>query len=287
MDQHAATADDDLWGPPAPPATPSPEAGAAGGGRAPARKWIAAVVGTAAVAVAAFVGANIASSGTQNLGAAGPGGGGGPGGFRGPGGGRGNAGTIARIDGSTIKMTTEAGATVSVTTSAATTVSISSTGRLADVRVGDNVRVAGTTSGATLAADQITDSGTSPLADLPAGRPQGAPPAGANGPAPAGPNANGNGGGPPAGGARPQGGGGGPAGAGVVKSVSGSTFTIATADGSTLTVNTSASTTVTVVKPGTLASLRAGDAIQVTGQPGSDGTIAATSIRSGAVGPQR
>jgi hypothetical protein len=69
----------------------------------------------------------------------------------------------------------------------------------------------------------------------------------------------------------------------VVKTVNGATFTVSTADGSTLTVNTTAATTVTVVKTATVAALKVGDTIQVTGAAGSDGTIAATAIRGGAL----
>src|SRR5690348_11944147 len=161
MNEHTTVTDDDLWGvPPAPPpaAVDSPE------GEPPksyrGRKWIVAAAGALAVGVGALVGANIASSGTQNLGTAGPGGGrGGPGGFGGPGGrGGGNAGTIASIDGSSLKISTRDGTTVSVTTSASTAVTVSSTGQLSDVKVGDNVRVNGTLSGTTAAADAITDS---------------------------------------------------------------------------------------------------------------------------------
>lgn len=281
MDQPADEIDDELSGTPTPdPAVPGEGTPR---GMSKTRKWITALVGTAAVGVAAIVGVNIAGSGTQNQDAAGPAGVGGPGGagrFDGRGGG--NAGTIASIGGSTIKMTTQDGTSVNVTTSASTTVSLSTTGALTDVRVGDNVRVVGTTSGTSVAADAITDSGTSPLANVPGGgggfggAPTGAPP---------------NGAGPPnGGGARPQGGGGGPGGglppAGVVKTVNGTTFTVATADGSTVTVNASPSTTVTLVKPGTLGSLKVGDQIQVTGT-GTDGTIAATNIRAGALGGPR
>jgi hypothetical protein len=267
MDQNVTLADDELWGAPAPTA-PSEE-----GKKSHARRWIAAVIGTAAIGLAAVVGANLASSSTSGLATAGGAGGpGGAGGFGGPGG-RGDGGTIASIDGSTLKMTTQAGSTVSVVTSATTTVSLSSTGALSDVKVGDNVRITGTTSGTTVAADSITDSGTTALADGFAGAGRGAPPgaaAGANGAA------------PPAGanGLRPNGG---PPTAGVVKAVGGGTFTVTTTDGTTLTATTSAATAVTLVKPGTLQALKVGDTIQVNGTTASDGTITATSIRGGAL----
>ncbi len=292
MDQHVTLADDELWGAPAP--APAGETGK----RSHARRWVVAAFGTVAIGVAAVVGANLASSSTQGLATGGRGGpGGGPGrfgGFGGPGGfgGRGDNGTIASIDGSTIKLTTKAGTTVNVVTSASTTVSVSSTGAVSDVKVGDNVRVLGTTSGTTVAADQITDSGATALADGP-GAGRGGPPAGAfqggtppNGAA----NANrtpGNANGGPANGTPPNGAGGfrdgGPPTTGVVKTVNGGTFTITATDGTNLTVTTSSATQVTIVKPGTLQSLKTGDAIQVNGTTASDGTITASSIRSGAV----
>ncbi len=291
MDEQATQIDDDLWGRPA--VTPAPAAaedGPAPAGSSKARKWVAAVAGAAVVGVAAIVGANIASSSTQNLGAAGPGGAGGPGAFGGRGGfggpGGGNGGTIASIDGATIKMTTFDRATVNVTTSASTVVTISATGTLADVKVGDNLRVAGTTSGTSVAAVSVTDSGTSPLADLPAGGQRGAPPAGGAAPNGAGVAPNGAGAAnPPQDGNRPPGGpGGGDVTSGVVKSVSGSTFIVAIADGSTVTVSTTTATIVTVVRPATVSALKVGDQIQVTGATGTDGAIAASSIRSGVLG---
>lgn len=273
MDQHVTLADDELWGAPA----PAP-AGEDGGKKSHVRRWVVALAGTAAIGVAAVVGANLASSSTRGLATAGQGGPGqgGPGGFGGFGG-RGNNGTIASIDGATITMTTDAGATVKVITSASTTVTVSSTGALGDVKVGDNVRVAGTTSGTTVAADQITDSGTTALADGPGGGRGGPPPA--NGALPA--NANG---GPPANGFR---GAGGPPTTGVVKTVNGSTFTIAATDGSTLTVTTSSAAVVTVVKRSTVGALKVGDAIQVNGTTAGDGTITASDIRAGAFGAGR
>jgi hypothetical protein len=271
--QQTVLADDELWGVPAPaPTAPDGEAGTPGGGGR--RRWIAAVVGTAAIGVAAVVGANLASSGTSNLAAGGgAGGAGGAGGFGGPGG-RGNVGTIASIDGSTIKMSTQDASTVSVVTSSSTTVTLSSTGALADVNVGDNVRITGTTSDSTVAATSITDSGSTALGDGPGAPGFGGPPPGA---APS--NAT-TGATPPAGGNRPTGG---PGTTGVVKSVNGSSFTVTTSAGATVTATTSSSTAVTVVKPGTLAALKVGDTIQVNGTAATDGTLTATSIRSGAV----
>lgn len=296
-EQQVILTDDELWGAPA----PTSEEHTPGSSR---RKWIAAVLGAAAIGAAAVVGANVASSSTKSLGVAGPGGGGGPGGFGGPGGpgGRGGIGTIASIDGSTIKMTTEDGTTVSVVTSASTTVTASSAGTLADVKVGDNVRITGTTADNTVAATSITDGGTTPLADLPggpgrggppAGGFQGGPPQGSSGGQPAPPSQRGAAGqqqGTPPQGAGANGGAnfgnrpnGGPATTGTVKTVNGGTLTVATADGTTVTVTTSSATTVTLVKPSSVQALKVGDQIQVNGATATNGTITADSIRSGVV----
>jgi hypothetical protein len=251
MNQQATIPDESLWGAPPPPDGHTQHG-------APVRRWVMAVAGTVVIGVAAVAGAHLASSGTRSLGTAAVGGaGGGPGGVGGPGGRGGNIGTIAAIDGSTIKMTTQAGSTVSVVTSASTTVTVTSTGALADVKVGDNVRVAGAASGTTVAASQVTGSGASALADGPAGGAPGAPPAG---------GAAARGGAPVS---------------GVVKSVGAGTFSISTADGSTLGVTTTSATTVSLVKPGALGALHVGDRIQVSGTTAADGAITAASIRSG------
>jgi hypothetical protein len=85
----------------------------------------------------------------------GQGGQGGPG-FSGPGGRGGfTAGAVTSVDGSTITIRTIAGDTVTVTTTADTKVSVTKTIKLADLAVGDTVRVNGTTTGTTVAADSI------------------------------------------------------------------------------------------------------------------------------------
>lgn len=288
MNEHTTvTDDDDLWG--LPPALPSAVESVDGEPPKPhrRRRWIAAAAGALAVGVGALVGATLASSSTQSLGTAGPGGG--PGGFGGPGGrGGGNAGTIASISGSSLKMTTLDGKTVGVTTSESTTVTVLSTGALTDVKVGDNVRVNGTLSGTTIAAEAITDSGTSPLTDLPGGGFPGgngaAPPTGVGRAQNGAGTANGtpppNGAAPPDGGRGFRGGGGT---TGVVKTFGSGTFTVTTSDGSTVTVTTTSATAVTLVKAAGFSTLKVGDEIQVTGTTGSDGTIAATTIRAGAL----
>jgi hypothetical protein len=80
---------------------------------------------------------------------------GGPG-FAGPGG-RGSftAGAVTSVDGSTITIKTVAGDTVTVSTTADTKVTVTKTIKLSDLAVGDTVRVNGTTTGTTIAADAI------------------------------------------------------------------------------------------------------------------------------------
>lgn len=271
----APTEEDAFWGPAA-PAT----ADAAAARRRPLRTWLAAGIGAAVVAAAAFAGVNLArSEGTTLAGASAPGGG--PGGVGrdrfGPGG-RGTNGTVATIDGTKLTVTTGAGATVTVLTSASTTFTASSTGSVADVRAGDHVTVTGTTSGTTVDALRVTDSGTLALADGPGGGP-----GGFGGPPPAAANGAGNAP-PPANGAGPQGradGRGGPPTAGVVKAVSSGSFTVTTADGTTLTVDTSASTVVTLVKASSLQALKVGEEIQAQGTTADDGTVTASSVRTG------
>src|SRR4029077_13981040 len=83
------------------------------------------------------------------------GGQGGPG-FAGPGGRGGfTAGAVTSVDGSTITIKTVAGDTVTVSTTADTKVSVTKTIKLSDLAVGDTVRVTGTTTGTTIAADAI------------------------------------------------------------------------------------------------------------------------------------
>jgi Cu/Ag efflux protein CusF len=277
MDQQTPLFEEVPTPPPAPPPTEedafwgtTAEANPAGDKpHRPLRTWLAAGIGTAVIAAAAFAGVNLArNEGTTLAGASGPGGPGGgfgPGGFGGPG--RGTNGTIASIDGSTFSVTTPAGTTVKVVTNSSTTFTVASTGSVSDIKPGDNVTVMGTTSGTTVDAERITDSGSLAVADglggPPPGGTQGTPPAGFGGQAP------------------PDGRGGAPN-AGVVKAVTGNSFTMTTTAGTTLTVNAS-SAAVTVVKAGSLATLKVGDQVSVNGTT-SDNTVTATSVRAGDVG---
>lgn len=232
----------------------------------PLRTWLAAGIGTAVIAAAAFAGVNLArNEGTTLAGAGGPGGGFGPGGFGGPG--RGTNGTIASIDGSTFTVTTPAGTTVKVVTNSSTTFTVASTGSVSDIKPGDNVTVMGPTSGTTVDAERITDSGSLAVADGLGGP----PPAGAQGTPSAG-----------FGGQAPPAGRGGPPNVGLVKAVTGNSFTMTTTAGTSVTVNAS-SAAVTVVKAASLATLKIGDQVSVTGAT-SDNTVTATSVRAGDVG---
>jgi hypothetical protein len=65
------------------------------------------------------------------------------------------AGTVTDVNGSTITVKTVAGDTVTVTTTADTTVTVTKTIKVSDLAVGDTVRVEGTTTGSTVAADAI------------------------------------------------------------------------------------------------------------------------------------
>jgi hypothetical protein len=79
-----------------------------------------------------------------------------------------------------------------------------------------------------------------------------------------------------------------PAGAGAttgtVKLVDGNNVYIATAQGTTIKITTTPQSQVSVSKQGTVADLAVGETIIVQGEAGADGTIAATTIRSGTAG---
>ena len=71
---------------------------------------------------------------------------------------------------------------------------------------------------------------------------------------------------------------------GTVKLVDGANVYITTVQGTTIKVTTNAQSQVSVSKQGTVADLAVGETIIVQGEAGTDGTIAATTIRSGAAG---
>ena len=69
---------------------------------------------------------------------------------------------------------------------------------------------------------------------------------------------------------------------GTVKLVDGTNVYITDASGNLVKVTTQPGLVVTVNKDGTVADLTAGETVVITGAAGSDGSIAATAIRSGA-----
>lgn len=71
---------------------------------------------------------------------------------------------------------------------------------------------------------------------------------------------------------------------GTVKLIDGNNLYITTTQGATIKVTTSAQSQVSVSKQGTVADLAVGETIIVQGEAGADGTIAATTIRSGVAG---
>lgn len=207
-----------------------------------------------------------AATATTNSSTNGQNGSGGPGGFAGRGGG-GTVGSISAVSGSTLTIKDFNGQSTKVATTSKTTVTKSVSGALSDINVGDHVTVVGTGSTTQLAAQRITDTGTSATAGGTAG---GAFPGGGGG-------GNGNGAAPPGGTSSFS------FATGTVKSVNESTFVVASSSGSTSTVTTSSSTTVTKQTAGTVSDLSVGEQVVVTGTT-NNGVVTATSIREGAVG---
>ncbi|MEO5679077.1 MAG: DUF5666 domain-containing protein [Acidimicrobiales bacterium] len=276
--------DDDFWGDRGAPAPVDASAAAASAAPKPRRHWV--IGAAAAVAVAAGVGLFAVKSGSDgttttatSTTVASP-----------RRGGRGTVGQLTAVDGATLTLTSRDGTAVKVTTSEDTMVTRAVPGTLAEVKVGDNVVVTGTSAAAgSITAARVVDSGTLAPGSLGGRRGDGADaqsPAGlgrgSNGaPAPGGtvpaPGAAGNG--PPPGGFAPGAGGGFVAGA--VQSVSGSSFVVSGRDGTMTTVATANTTVVSVVKPAALGDLALGKQVAVAGPVGGDGTVAATSVRQG------
>jgi collagen type I/II/III/V/XI/XXIV/XXVII alpha len=71
---------------------------------------------------------------------------------------------------------------------------------------------------------------------------------------------------------------------GTVKLVDGPNVYLATATGTVVKVTTNAQSQITVTKQGSLGDLTVGETLIVQGEAGADGTVVATSIRSGAAG---
>jgi hypothetical protein len=236
------------------------------------RTWV--IVGTAVVvlAVGGFLGAKaFGGGGSPTTASANNGQGAAPGGG---GRGRGTFGTLQSIDGATLTVATpnSNGGTTTVITSSSTRFAKSVTGALSDIKVGDRVTAMGTAAGTNeVAAQRITDMGTMQL--FGGQRRTGARPNGGTRPTEGtGPNGTFN---------RPD-----PNtfANGTVKSISGTTLTVAQNDGTTKTVTTSGATTISVIKAVTISDLATGQPVVVLGPANSDGTVNATAVEQGVAG---
>jgi Cu/Ag efflux protein CusF len=200
-------------------------------------------------------------------------------------------GVITKIDGSTVTVTANggmngtntSGSTTTIKTTDDTTFLVSTTGSLSDIKVGDNIQVAGTTSNNTIAATAITDQGTAG-AQQPSGGStqmgmQGAPDMDGNGQPPTDANMQ-----PPTDGSGATPGAGGRGNGGTVTKVDGNTITITSISGSTMTVTTTNATTYSVMKSGSLSDLKVGQTITDTGTSDGNGVITATQVTEGARG---
>jgi hypothetical protein len=156
-----------------------------------------------------------------------------------------------------------------VKTTGSTTVTKSVSSSVGAIKVGDNLIAIGTGTATDVAAQNITDSGTTAPANGRGGL--GGGPNGGQGP----------------GRGTPPGGGGGTSNftiaRGSVTSINGSSITLTTSSGATATVTTSATTNVTKSTTSTVSALAVGDQVSVAGAS-ANGTVTATSIREGATG---
>lgn len=211
---------------------------------------------------------------------------------------RGTVGNLQSIDGSTLTVATFArggnaggasngagngatagGGTTTVITNGSTKFYKTVNGSLSDVKVGDRVTAMGTPAGTNaVTAARITDTGT--MADTFGGPGGGGAGRFRNG------NGNGNGGtgstpssNPNV--TRPD-----PNSFanGTVKTIAGSTLTVAQQDGTTKTVDTTGSTAVSVLKAVSINDLTTGQVVVVRGATNSDGTVTATNVVQGVGG---
>ncbi|MBV8981035.1 MAG: hypothetical protein JO086_09070 [Acidimicrobiia bacterium] len=251
------------------------------------RKWmIPAAIGVVVLAVGGFFGVKaLAGGGSSSTSTAGQNTANGPGANPGR---RGTVGTLQSIDGSTLTVATFArgqngggaaagGNTTTVLTSGSTKFYKSVSGALSDIKVGDRVTATGTPDGTNaLTAARITDTGT--MGAFGRGGPGGGGARRFNNPN--GANAQNGGSTPPSNpnATRPD-----PNSFanGTVKSISGSTITVADNQGATKTVTTNASTAVSVLKAVAISDLQTGQAVVVTGKTNSDGTVSATNVVQG------
>ncbi len=259
------------------------------------RTWmIAGAVGVVVLAVGGFFGVKaLAGGGSSTSTAANAPTAGGQGGA----GRRGTIGTLQSIDGSTLTVATfnrgagganggggaaaGVGNTTTVTTGSSTKFYKTVSGALSDIKVGDRVTAMGTPAGDnTVTAARITDIGTmnaGGFAGFGGGNGGGRRFRNGN-------NPNGNGAPPsslPNGGTRPD-----PNSFanGTVKSISGTTLTVADAQGATKTVNTTGATTYMVLKSVSINDLQTGQLVVISGKTNSDGTVSANTVAEGVVG---
>ncbi|MBV9411392.1 MAG: hypothetical protein JO148_07335, partial [Acidimicrobiia bacterium] len=253
------------------------------------RTWmIAAGVGVVVLAVAGFFGVKaLAGGGSSSTSTAAQAPAAGQGGGR-----RGTIGTLQSIDGSTLTVATfnrggangangggaggAVGNTTTVTTGSSTKFYKTASGTLSDIKVGDRVTATGTPAGTnTVTAARITDTGAAVIG-FGGGAGNGAGRRFRNGN-----NPNGTGNPPsslPNGGTRPD-----PNSFanGTVKSISGTTLTVADSQGATKTVDTTGSTTYMVLKAVSINDLQTGQLVIIGGKTNSDGTVSATSVVQG------
>jgi hypothetical protein len=226
------------------------------------RTWIAGGVAAAVLATGGFFGVDAIASHTKAVASSSARGGPGGGGFGGGGQGFGDGvfGTIKSISGTSFVVTTSSGTTETVTTTSATTATKAVTGSLSDVKAGDHVVVMGTGT-TTIAANAITDSGTTAATTGPGAGGQGGPPGGTAG--------------------GPSGAGGRGMTSGTVASAGSGTLTVTETSGTTVKVTTSSSTTVTTLQIISPSDLTVGQSVMVRGTA-TNGAVAATSIEEGA-----
>jgi hypothetical protein len=214
---------------------------------------------------------------------------------------RGTIGTLQSIDGPTLTVATfargangasganggggagAAAGTTTVTTSGSTKFYKAVSGALSDIKVGDRVTATGAPAGDnTVTAARITDTGTMNAAGFGVGGGAGRRARNGNNPNGTNPNSNGT---PPSslpnGGTRPD-----PNSFanGTVKSVSGTTLTVAENQGAMKTVNTTGSTTFSVLKSVGINDLTTGQLVIIQGKTNSDGTVSATNVVQGVGG---
>jgi hypothetical protein len=256
------------------------------------RPWIiAAIVGAVVLVVGGLFGVKaLAGGGSSSTSTASQApGNGGQGRVR-----QGTIGTLQSIDGSTLTVATfnrgggnnpqnggggggAVGNTTTVTTNGSTKFYKTVSGALSDIKVGDRVTAMGTPAGDnTVTAERITDTGTMNGVGFGGGgngggrrfrggnNPNGAPPSSLpNGGSRPDPNSFAN---------------------GTVKTISGTTLTIADNQGATKTVNTTGSTTYSVLKSVSINDLQTGQVVVVGGKTNSDGTVSATNVLEGVGG---